>query len=102
MSEQNQIRFKLDGPTRISFTVTANGETGSIKVINNQFGLLRGRTYKIPVNTNESLDSFNIIKILGKVRETIDILNIEDGYAVVMPIIHNAQIYDGMPIGWFI
>jgi len=95
------IKISLPHSTKIKYEVFT-GESGTTISTNGKLLLARGRLYKIPVNTQESLDQHNIIKIIGKVSEIMDIRNIENGFATIVPISHNAILFDGMEIGKFI
>ena len=100
--EKNSITFKIPPSTKISYIATLNGEIGHIKLTEDKLYLLRGRVYKIPVNTNLNLDDFYMIKIKGALKEKIDVRNIENGIATVVPIIHNVVIKDNMELGQFV
>jgi len=78
------------------------GENGSVVSTNGKLILSRGRMYKVPVDTHDSLDQHNVIKLIGKVAEMLDIRNIENGYAMINPIIHNVILHDNMELGNFI
>jgi len=95
------IQISLPHSTKIQYCVFT-GESGTTISTNGKLLLARGRTYKVPVNTQESIDQHNIFKTIGKVAEIIDIRNIENGYAIIVPIIHNAMLFDKMEIGNFI
>jgi len=95
------IQINLPHSTKIQYCVFT-GESGTTISTNGKLLLSRGRTYKIPVNTTESMDQHNVLKIIGRVAETIDIRNIENGYAIIVPIIHNTILFDKMEIGQFI
>ena len=95
------IQISLPHSTKIQYCVFT-GESGTTISTNGKLLLSRGRTYKIPVNTTESMDQHNVLKIIGRVAETIDIRNIENGYAIIVPIIHNTILFDKMEIGQFI
>jgi hypothetical protein len=105
MTESNQntiITFKIPPSTKVTYIATLNGEIGYIKLTENKLYLLRGRVYKIPVNTLLKLDDFYMIKIKGLLKELIDVRNIENGIATVVPIIHNVVIKDNMELGQFV
>lgn len=105
MSEEqitNMIKFKIPPSTRITFIATFNGEVGHLKIVDGKIFLLRGRVYKIPVNTDLKLDDHYILKIKGSLKEFIDVRNIEDGIATVIPLIHNVVVTDDMDIGHFV
>lgn len=95
------IQISLPHSTKIQYCVFT-GESGTTISTNGKLLLARGRTYKVPVNTIESLDQHNVLKIIGRVAEMMDIRNIENGFAIIVPIIHNAMLFDGMEIGNFI
>jgi len=95
------IQISLPHSTKIQYCVFT-GEAGTTISTNGKLLLARGRTYKVPVNTQESIDQHNIFKTIGKVAEMIDIRNVENGYAIIVPIIHNAMLFDKMEIGNFI
>jgi hypothetical protein len=95
------IKINLPHSTKIQYFVFT-GESGTTVSTNGKLILSRGRIYKVPVDTRESLDDHNIIKLIGKVAETIDVRNIENGYAIIDPIIHNVILFDEMEIGRFI
>lgn len=93
------ITVNMPASTKINFVTLANGEVGFLKLSENKLNLIRGRIYKIPVNTTEKLDDYNLLKLIGKVAENLEIRNIENGIAIVMPIVHNTIIHDGMELG---
>jgi hypothetical protein len=95
------IEISLPHSTKIQYFVFT-GETGTAVSTNGKLILSRGRIYKVPVNTTEKLDDYTIIKLIGKVAESIDVRNVENGFAVIDPIIHNVILYDKMEIGKFV
>jgi len=95
------VKINLPHSTKIQYCVFT-GESGTTISTNGKLLLSRGRTYKVPVDTVDSIDQHNIFKTIGKVSEIIDIRNIERGYAIIIPIIHNAILFDGMELGQFI
>lgn len=98
----DMISFQIPASTKVKFITIANGEVGYLKLSEGRLSLLRGRVYKLPVNTRSALDEFNVLKIAGKIREVLDVRNIENGFATVIPIVHNTLITDGMEFGFFI
>lgn len=104
MDSENTTLVKLSIPksTKVSYVTTATGEIGSLKLVEPHISLVRGRLYRLPVNTRDSLDSNNIFKAIGKIAEILDIRNIEDGFVTVLPVVHNVHLKDGMELGHFI
>ncbi len=102
LEENNIIKFLLPRSTIIKYITQMTGEPGTLKIINPHLNLVRGRIYKIPVNTEKSLDENFIIKLFGDISEKLEVRNISNGVATVIPIIHNTCISDQMEIGKFI
>ena len=100
--QNNTITFKIPSSTKVTYVTTMNGEIGHLILTESKIHLLRGRVYKIPVNTNLNLDDFYMIKIKGKLKEQIDVRNIENGIATIFPIIHNIEINNNEVLGQFI
>lgn len=96
------IKILLKHGTRIPFTTTMTGESGFLTSTHGSMCLSKGRIYRIPVNTTETTDENNVFKPLGMVNELIDIRNIRNGFAMIVPIIHNTKIVDGMELGVFL
>jgi hypothetical protein len=96
------VKISLKHGAKITFVATATGEKSSIVSTKGKITLIRGRQYYIPVNTNSGLDDHNVFKTLGYLNEVIDIRNIRDNVAVIIPIIHNTTIEDGLELGYFI
>jgi hypothetical protein len=62
--------------------------------------LTRGRLFYVPVSDiNLNLDNENVVKIYGSFVDTIDIRNVKDGFASVIPIVHNTVLKDGDALG---
>lgn len=93
------VKIMLKHGARIPFTTTLTGEKGYLTSTHGRMSLIRGRLFKIPVNTQESLDNYHIFKTFGRINEILDVRNLEDGYITLIPIIHNVQITDGMELG---
>lgn len=102
MDTIDYITVTLPHATRIPFVTMATGEVGYIMSINGRITLMKGRIYKIPVNTTESLDTHHVFKPIGKFNEQVDIRNIENGYVSLLTLIPNVLIKDSQPVGYFI
>lgn len=96
------VKLIIKHGERINFITTATGEKSNMISTRGKISLIRGRQYHIPVNTKDTVDGHNVFKPVGFLNEQIDIRNIRDGFAVIIPIIHNTIIEDGMEIGYFI
>ena len=98
----NVIRLKIPRSTRISYTTLMTGEIASVKITEPHLSLVRGRLYKIPVNNTGNLDDHNVLRVVGKISEVLDVRNVENGIATILPIVQNTFIEDGMIIGTFL
>lgn len=102
MDTNKIVRISIKDSPRIHYTTTATGEKGTLKIIEDRITLLRGRVYYIPIDNKEALDDNNIFKTFGKINEQIDVRNIENGFAAIVPVVHNIQLKNGMEIGYFL
>lgn len=94
------IKLNIKRSTRISYTTTADGRTGTTITSDETFMLTRGYQYRVPItNTFLKLDDHNVIKLNGKLAEKVTIFNVEDGVAVISPVIHGTVLKDGDVIG---
>ncbi len=96
------VKIRLKHSSKINYVLTRTGEPGSVISTNQKLLLSIGRIYQIPVDTTDNLDDFNVFKTVGKLRESLDIRNIRDGFAFIHPIIHNILIKDDDDLGAFI
>ena len=81
----------------------STGDAGSLVSTNGKILLAIGRMYKIPIDSNQNLDDHNVFKSIGKISEIMDIRNIEDGVATIIPLLHDTVIIkDNMELGSFI
>jgi hypothetical protein len=101
MSE-NVINVVLKHSSKISYTMCASGEKGSNVSTNGKMLLSMGRLYQIPINSNDKLDDHNIFKVKGSLAETIDVRNVRDGLAIILPLVHNVLLIDSEELGHFI
>lgn len=96
------VKVKLQHGTKILYRNILTGETEHVASTKNRLILTRGRLFKIPVDTVETLDEHNIFKTDGKLNEILDIRNIQDGFAFILPIISNISLQDGQILGRFL
>ena len=97
------IRVKLPHSTKVKYVMISTGDAGSLISTNGKILLAIGRMYKIPIDSNQNLDDHNVFKSIGKISEIMDIRNIEDGVATIIPLLHDTVIIkDDMELGDFI
>lgn len=101
-SDQEIVKLSIPSSTKVNYTSTATGEIGTLKLVEPHITLVRGRSYKLPVNSKEKLDDYTVFKVIGKINELLDIRNIENGFVTVLPVIHNVHLKDGMELGHFV
>lgn len=96
------VKISLKHSSKITYISTRTGEPGSVISTNQKLLLSVGRIYHIPVDTNDSLDDFNVFKTVGELRESLDVRNIRNGVACIHPIVHNVLIHNDDDLGTFI
>jgi len=97
------VTIKLPHSTKIRYTMLSSGDNGSLISTNGKLLLSLGRSYKIPVDTEESLDDHNLFKVIGKISDMLDVRNIDNGFATIIPLVHDTVIIkDNMELGTFI
>jgi len=96
----NEIIISLVNNTKLKYIILNTGGSGYLFVHDNKIMLTRGRLFYLPItDTNLCLDNENVVKIYGKFIDTIDIRNVKDGFASVIPIVHNTVLKDGDVLG---
>jgi len=90
------IHVKFKFPTEsIYYIIAATNQEQNTNAINGCLRLIKGRIYYIPIdNTEIDSDNFNILKIFSDISDKLDVKFVKEGYACVIPIIHNLQIKD--------
>ena len=84
-----------EGIVEIGYIFLATNEQNIVKVSNGRINLLQGRMYYIPINnTMVDSDDYNI-KVHSDIADRADVRFIKDGFACVVPIIHNAILKTG-------
>jgi hypothetical protein len=96
----NEIIISLLNNIKIKYVILNTGGSGYLFVHDNKIMLTRGRLFYVPINdTNLNLDDENVVKIYGSFVDAIDIRNVKDGFASVIPIVHNTVLKDGDVLG---
>ena len=97
-----EIKLNLKHSSRINYTHVNSGEPGLVISVNDKLIIGIGRLYKVPINTMESMDDYNLFKPIGRSNELFDVRNIQDGFAFIVPIINNITLKHEQVIGKFI
>lgn len=88
-TSNNKIILVLEKTTKIESTKTRTGEKNILTINQNKIQLSLNTIYTIPIlNKQLSLTNSNCISPIGKVSEKIQILNVENGFVKVIPMIH--------------
>lgn len=90
------IHVKFKYPTEsIYYVITATNQEQNTNAINGCLRLIKGRIYYLPVDNSEiDSDEYNILKVFSDVAAKIDVKFVKEGFACVIPIIHDTQIKD--------
>ena len=88
------VKFKLPIDS-IFYTLAATGQEQNSSAIDGNLRLVKGRIYYLPIdNTVVDSDTYNTIKVFSNISNSIEVRFIKEGYACVIPIIHNVLIKD--------
>jgi hypothetical protein len=100
MSEESNIELKFSGTTKIEFTKVRTNEKSVLTINTDKFSLSLNSIYNIPIkNTELNMTESNCLSPIGKVNEKLEILNVENGIAVIMPRVHGVFVSSGDIIG---
>lgn len=83
-----------DGIIEIGYVFLATGEQQLVSASNGRIHLLLGRMYYIPIGKTVDSDDY-IIKIHSEAAARFDIRFIRDGFAAVVPLLHNSVLKTG-------
>ncbi len=97
-----EVKLNLKHSSRINYIHINSGEPGLIVSTNDKLIIGIGRLYKIPVDTIESMDDYNLFKPIGKSNELFDVRNVQDGFAFIIPIVNNITLKHDQVLGNFI
>lgn len=89
------VETQFENIPRITFTISATGQTGNTVATNNKVRLMHGRIYKLPVNTDKDSDTFSGLKEYSDLADKILVRFIKDGMAHVVPLQNNVVIESG-------
>ena len=83
----------------IFFIIKATGQEAKINAVNGELRLIKGRVYYIPIDNKEiNSDDFNILKIFSSIADKLSVTFVKEGFACVIPIIHNCLIKNGQQL----
>lgn len=88
------IHVKFETPTDdVVFIIKATGQESRVTAVGGELRLVKGRVYYIPVDNQEiNSDDYNILKVFSKLSDKLSIAFVKEGYACIIPIIHNCLI----------
>jgi len=88
------VRFKLP-IDNIFYILAATGQEQNSSAIDGSIRLVKGRIYYLPIdNSVIDSDTYNTIKVYSDISNSIEVRFVKEGYACVIPIIHNVLIKD--------
>jgi hypothetical protein len=77
----------------IFYIVNSTNQEERVNAINGEIRLIKNRIYYIPIDNKEiNSDNCNQIKVFSKMADKINIVFVKDGYACVIPIVHNTSL----------
>ena len=86
------VETQFDNSPRITFMISATGQTGNTVATNDKVRLMHGRVYKLPVNTDKDSDNYSGLKEYSNLADKILVRFVKDGMAHVVPIQNNVVI----------
>lgn len=94
----NVLNIKLNKSVSVKFIIEVNKEIGQM-FASEFITLQKGKHYFIPTDSTLSLKDFTFFKINPELIDMIDVRNIDNGVATVIPLLHNVQLKDGITLG---
>lgn len=102
MSEENKDLFiNLKDTTSVKFVIEITKEIGHT-MAKDFINLQRGKHYFIPVDKEISLKDHTFFKINPQLIDLIDVRNVDNGFATVIPLMHNVQLLHNNKLGTLI
>ncbi len=84
--------FKLP-KQNIYYIVEVTNQEERVNAINGEIRLIKGRIYYIPVNNKEiNSDEYDYVKIFSNLADKINVVFVKEGYACIIPIVHNTRV----------
>jgi len=100
MTETKEIRIIFEKPTQIEFIMQNNGDKSPRILHDQKLSLSKGTIYKLPITDKTiNLQTAYVIRSTSKFAELIRILNVDNGFVTVEPIIHGTIINNNDLIG---
>ena len=93
------IKLVLPNNCKIKFLITKTRESGILIIKKQQLRLFEGRMYYLPITSNEKLDDYHAIQTIGSVNEMLDIRNIENQLATIIPVVHGYVVKNNQVLG---
>lgn len=104
MSEEqnNTIKILIDDVKQVKFIVSFTKDV-AYTMAKDFINLQHGKIYYIPIdNKTLNLKDFTFFKINPELIDSIDVRNISNGTATVIPLVHNVQLLNGTELGTLI
>ena len=88
------VKFKLP-IDNIFYIIAATGQEQNNNAIDGSIRLIKGRIYYLPIDNNIiDSDNYSTIKVFSNISNSLEVRFVKEGYACVIPIIHNVLIKD--------
>lgn len=98
MSDTNEINIKLNDNKSLEYIVITSAERNRM-FCSGFITLQKGKMYFIPIDSSLSLKDHTFFKINPDLIDLVDVRNINNGTATVIPLIHGVQLKDGVNLG---
>jgi hypothetical protein len=101
--EDNLIILEIRKNSDVEFLNINTNEKKTKTVSSDTLTLSRNTIYSLHItNKTLSLDKSTMIKVPGEINEKLEILNIENGYVILIPRINIYTVKDGQELGFII
>lgn len=98
MSDDKMINIHLNETKSIEFIVITTAERN--RMFCSEFVTLqKGKMYYIPIDSKLELKDHTFFKINSDLIDSIDVRNISNGTATIIPLIHGVQLKSGTNLG---
>ena len=103
MADVKSIVLKLEKPSTIKFVMQNTGEEAPRIIHEARISLSRGTIYKLPITDIElNLQNSYVIRPSAKFADSVRILNVQNGFVTIEPIIHGIVLNNDDVIGCLI
>ena len=90
------IEFQTHAQT-VDYIVTGTNQKATMVAGGGELKLLQGRMYMVPVNVDKNInsDNYSSIKVFSDMAGLVEVKYVKDGFACIIPVIHNCVIKTG-------